>query len=94
MNCVSIAQRRWLWDKSHAARMLADRLRISSLVARPSDHADLFDSGGEGLFDNDAEDGLLFSVAVNQSLQRKSALRLRRGGDYRLCDFHWNPPCK
>ena len=65
---VAIALRLGLRDKAHAGRVAAGGVGVAGLVAGPNHHADLLDVGGEGLLDEDAEDGLFFSVAIDQGL--------------------------
>jgi hypothetical protein len=48
--------------------MAAGGLDVAALVARPDDDADFFHLGGEGLFDQNAEDRFLVAVAIDQGL--------------------------
>ena len=72
--------------------MLARGLRVARLVAGPDDHADLLDAGRERLLHENAEDGFLLPVAVDEGLQRQRALVLAGGGDDRLLDFQVGAP--
>ncbi len=85
---VRVPKRRGLRDKPHAAVVSADRLGVADLIARPDDDADLFHPGSQDLVDQDAEDGLLLAVPIDQSLQRQSSLIAGGGGDDCFADLH------
>ena len=83
---VAIALRLGLGDEAHPGGVPARGVGVAGLVAGPDDHADLLDVGGEGLLDQDAEDGLFLPVAIDQGLQRQRALALAGGGDDSFLD--------
>ncbi len=83
---VAVAQRLELWDETQTGRVAARGVGVAGLVAGPDDHADFLDVGGEGLFDEDAEDGLFLPVAIDQGLEWQRALALTGGGDDSFLD--------
>ena len=83
---VAVAERLGLWDEAQAGRVTARGVGVAGLVAGPDDHADFLYVGGEGLFDEDAEDGLFLPVAIDQGLEWQRALALTGGGDDSFLD--------
>jgi hypothetical protein len=84
---VAVSPRLLLGNESHGASEVADGLGEASLVAGPDHDADLANICGEGLFDEDAQNGLFRSV-VDKSLERKRPLIPSRCCDDRLSDAH------
>ena len=88
VNGVAVSPRRvLLGDESHRAGEVAGGLRVAGLVAGPHHHADFANIRGEGLFDQDAQNGFFRSV-VDESLERKRPLIPSRCCDDRLPDPH------
>ncbi len=83
---VAVAERLGLWDEVQTGRVAARGVGVTGLVAGPDDDADFLNVGGEGLFDQDAEDGLFLAVAIDQGLEWQRALALTRGGDDSFLD--------
>ena len=84
---VAVSERLGLRNEADGAAMTPCRLGVAFFVAGPDDHADLLHVRVERLFDQDAEDGFLLPVAVDQGLQRKRPLVLPGGGDDRFLDL-------
>jgi hypothetical protein len=87
VNGVAISSRLLLGDESHGAGEVASGLGVASLVAGPDHNADLANICGEGLFDEDAQNGFFRSV-VDESLERERPLIFSRCCDDRLSDAH------
>ena len=94
MDGVTVSERAGLGHETDRAGVAAGGLRVSGFIARPDHHADLLDARGEGLFDEDAEDGLLAAVAVDQGLEGQSALVGAGGGDDRFMKSQVGAPGK
>jgi hypothetical protein len=65
---MAIAQWLALSEEAHMPAQAPRSIRIAVFVAGPNHHTDLFDVGKQRLFDQDAEDGLLLAIRVNQGL--------------------------
>ena len=86
MDGVAVAERLGLTDEADFAGLESGGLGVGGFVARAYDDADLLDSGGDGLFDEDSQDGFLVSVPVDERLQWESTLVSSRRGNYGLLD--------
>jgi hypothetical protein len=58
------------------------------LVAGAHHNANLLNSSREDLLNQDAQGGFGRTVAIDEGLQRKRALRFSGGGDDSFFDFH------
>ena len=87
INGVAVSPRLLLGNESHRAGEIAGSLRVAGLVAGPDHDADLANIRGEGLFDQDVQNGFFRSV-LDESLERKRPLIPSRCCDDRLSDPH------
>ena len=88
VNGVAVSPRRvLLGNESHRAAEIAGGLRVAGLVAGPNHDADFANIRGEGLFDQDAQNGFFRSV-MDESLERKRPLIPSRCCDDRLSYPH------
>ncbi len=83
---VAVARRRGLGDEAHTVGVAAGGVCVARLLTGEDDDADLLDVGGERLLDEDAEDGLLLAVTIDQGLKRQRALALAGRGDDSFLD--------
>ncbi len=84
VNRVAIAERPRLRDEANHSSVIAGRLQVAALIARPHHHANFLYLGGQRLFDQDREDRFLAAVPIDQGLQRKRALVGASGGNHRF----------
>ncbi len=88
VNGMAVSPRRVLLrDESHRAGEVAGGLRVAGLVAGPHHDADFANIRGEGLFNQDVQNGFFHSV-LDESLERKRPLIPSRCCDDRLSDPH------
>jgi hypothetical protein len=76
-----------LGDESHRAGEVPGGLRVTGLVAGPDHNADFANIRGEGLFDQDVQNGFFRSV-LDESLEGKRPLIPSRCCDDRLSNPH------
>ena len=85
---VAVSPRRvLLGDESHRPGKVAGGLRVTSLVPGPHHHADFANVRGEGLLDQDVQNGFLHAV-LDEGLQRKRPLISSRRCDNRSSNPH------
>jgi hypothetical protein len=84
----TISQRLFLRDEANVGTMGADRLSVSLFVARKHHDADLFNPVRQGLLDENAEDGFLLALAVDEGLQRERSLVRTGGRNHCFCNLH------
>jgi hypothetical protein len=87
VNGVAVSSRLLLGDESHGTSEVTGGLGVASLVTRPDHNADLANFRGEGLFDEDAQNGFFRSV-MDESLERERPLIFSCCCDDRLSDAH------
>ena len=68
--------------------MVAGSRSISRLITRPDHHANLFDAGGDRLFDDQLQRRLVITVTINQLLQRQTILIGCGRGYHGLANLH------
>jgi len=85
---VTVAERRSLLDELDVPSMHSDSGAVALGVAGANDDADFFNAGVERFLDDDGEGSLGLAVAVNERLQRKSALALAGSGDDSFANVH------
>ena len=85
---VRVAAWLGLMDKPNSSGVIANHLLEGDLVTRTDNDANLLHVRAQNLFEDDAQDGLLNPVLVNQSLERQRPLTGRGGRDDGFCDFH------
>jgi hypothetical protein len=85
---LRVTARRWLFDELDPLHQVAGRSRVGSSIAGGDDHARLLNRRCEYLFQQNAEDWFLDSVAVDQHLQRQRTLVNTGGGDNGFANIH------
>lgn len=86
MNGMAVAAGFGLRNKPDRGSVWPGSPRIGRFIAGPNNNGDLLDSGRERLFDQDAEQRFLVSVAVDKGLERQVALTLRSGSNDSFSD--------
>jgi hypothetical protein len=85
---VTVAARFRLGDKHQAVVIDVHRLAVPLFVAGVDHDADIRHARARCFGRDNAEDGLLDSVAVYEHLMRQVSLALSSGGDYGFGNFH------
>jgi hypothetical protein len=77
-----------LGDEAYAVAEDSAGGGVGGFVARADHHAELLDTGGGGLLENDLEGGFRFALLVDQHLEGQGALAGIGSGDEGFSDFH------
>ncbi len=85
---MAIAERFWLFDKTHEMGVRAGGSGVGSLVARADHDGDFLNPSARDLFGEDGERGLRQAIPVHERLEREGALVFSSGGDDGFEDFH------
>ncbi len=85
---LAIAARAGLFDEDQQPRVVAGRFAIDRLAAAADDDADLFDAGGDDLFEDDLQGRLFHAVQIDEALQRQAILVRPGRGDHGFANFH------
>jgi hypothetical protein len=88
---MTVSERLLLGNEPKSTGMIAGNFRERRLVLRTEDNAELLDACPQGFFDEDAKDGFLPAVPVDEGLERKCLLSSSCRSNHGLGDSHVSP---